>query len=150
MIQKSDTAIFPGSFNPFTIGHASIVERGLGIFSRIIIAIGENISKDSSERETRLEAIRELYSDEPRVEVISYHGLTAELARERNAVILRGVRSMNDFESERTLADINRRIAGIETVLLYSLPEMESISSSMVRELHHFGADITPYIPKKK
>ena len=142
-------AIFPGSFDPFTIGHHSIVERALPLFDKIVVAVGMNSKKHSflPERD-RLDAIRRLYADEPRVEVIAYSGLTVEAAEQCGArYILRGVRTVKDFEYEKTLADINRKIAGLETVLLYTLPEYGSISSSIVRELISLGRDVTDLLP---
>lgn len=134
-------AIFPGSFDPFTLGHADIVARALAIFDRIVIAIGINDSKRSLySAEERLKQIAGLYADEPRVEVISYDGLTVDAARKAGArFIVRGVRSVADFEYERTLALVNRHLDGIETILLYSLPEHSHISSSIVRDLLHHG-----------
>lgn len=145
-------AIFPGSFNPFTIGHKSVVDRALPLFDRLIIAIGVNAEKaDAAAEQTRklVYSIRDLYAGDPRVEVCAYHGLTTELARERGARwILRAVRTVKDFEYEAQLADINRRLTGIETLLLFSLPEHASISSSVVRELASYGVDTSPFIPQ--
>lgn len=142
-------AIFPGSFDPFTIGHHSIVERALPLFDKIVVAVGMNSKKHSFLPEIdRLDAIRCLYANEPRVEVIAYSGLTVEAAEQCGArYILRGVRTVKDFEYEKTLADINRKIAGLETVLLYTLPEYGSISSSIVRELISLGRDVTDLLP---
>lgn len=142
-------AIFPGSFDPFTIGHHSIVERALPLFDKIVVAVGMNSKKHSFLSEIdRLDAIRRLYADEPRVEVIAYSGLTVEAAEQCGArYILRGVRTVKDFEYEKTLADINRKIACLETVLLYTLPEYGSISSSIVRELISLGRDVTDLLP---
>lgn len=142
-------AIFPGSFDPFTIGHHSIVERALPLFDKIVVAVGMNSKKHSFLPEIdRLDTIRRLYADEPRVEVIAYSGLTVEAAEQCGArYILRGVRTVKDFEYEKTLADINRKIAGLETVLLYTLPEYGSISSSIVRELISLGRDVTDLLP---
>lgn len=145
-------ALFPGSFNPFTIGHKSVVDRALPLFDRIIIAIGYNEEKqsDPDELPRRIRAIARLYEDEPGVEVYTYEGLTVDFARQMGAKwLLRGVRSVKDFEYERTLADVNRRIAGLETVLLYTLPEHSSVSSSMVRELQRYGADVSEFLPKE-
>lgn len=142
------TAIFGGSFNPYTVGHASIVERGLALFDRIVIAVGINAQKASGDAEGRAEVIRNIYVDEPRVSVVVWDGLMVDLARrERAAFMLRGVRSVADFEYERNMADINRRLTGIETVLLFALPEHGAISSSVVRELAGYGADISTFIP---
>ena len=143
------TALFAGSFDPFTTGHASIVERALPLFDRIVIGIGRSPDKTATAAaERRLIAIRELYAGNPRVEVASYEGLTADFARECGAAwLLRGVRSVADFEAERNLADINRRISGIETLLLPALPELGYVSSSMVRELSRYGADTSEFLP---
>lgn len=143
------TAFFAGSFDPFTIGHQSIVDRGLEIFDRIVIGIGTNAGKKGwlpvAERKS---AIEHLYAGDNRVKVIEFDCLTTEAAhREGARFLLRGVRSVTDFEYERTLADINRNISGIETVLIYALPCYASVSSSVVRELASYGADIRPYMP---
>ena len=144
-----ETAVFPGSFNPFTIGHKSIVERALPLFDRIIVGVGYNEHKsDAGSVEERVEAIRRIFASEPRVEAVAYTGLTVDLARRTGAsFMVRGVRNVTDFDYERTLADVNRRISGIETVFIPSLPELADISSSMVRELSHNGVDTTPFIP---
>lgn len=144
------TALFAGSFDPFTIGHKSIVDRALPLFDRIIIGIGVNSSKKQWQSvEERLHTIKTLYSHEPRVTVASFSGLTADAARGLGAdLLLRGVRSVADFEYERQLADINRNISGLESVLIYTLPELASVSSSMVRELASFGVDVSSYLPK--
>lgn len=143
-------ALFPGSFNPFTIGHRSIVDRALHIFDRVIVAVGYNPSKegDAASVQRRVDAIRQVYADRVEVEVDSYSCLTARYAVQSGAcAIVRGVRNTVDFEYERSIADINRRLCGIETVLLYTLPEMESISSSIVRELDRFGYDVSEFLP---
>ncbi len=143
-------ALFAGSFNPFTIGHASIVERGLQIFDRLVIGIGINAEKPESKAcgEQRAAQIRNIYAHEPRVKVITYSTLTVDAAKSEGAkFLLRGVRSTRDFEYERDLADVNRRLSGIETVLLYSLPELSAISSSLVRELQSYGKDISSLLP---
>lgn len=145
------TAIFPGSFDPFTIGHASIVERGLPLFDQIVIGVGINESKRSLYSiEERVEAIRALYAGEPRIRVVSYDDLTIDLARREGAqFILRGLRSVKDFEYERDIANMNERLAGIETVLLFTEPQYASISSSVVRELIAFGKDVTDFLPHR-
>ena len=97
-----------------------------------------------------MEAIRQLYSDEPRIEVKPYHGLAMDFAKAEGAqYIIKGVRSVSDFEYEQWQADFNRRLGGIETILLYTEPKLASVSSSALRELQHFGVDISPYLPKK-
>lgn len=135
-------ALFAGSFNPFTVGHADIVKRGLELFDEVVIAIGENQDKPSADIQERLQAIRDIYIDEPRVRVEVYHSLTVDFAREIGAcALLRGVRTAQDFEYERQMADANRALAGIETVVLFSLPELGFVSSSLVRDLKKHGAD---------
>lgn len=143
-------AIFPGSFDPYTIGHASIVDRALPLFDKIVVAIGVNRNKRSFlTEEQRIRMIADLYADEPRVEVISYDGLTVDAARECGArFLLRGVRMIQDFEYEKNLAEVNRSISGLETVLLYTLPEYGHISSSIVRELISYGRDVSALLPK--
>ena len=140
-------ALFPGSFDPFTRGHASIVERALQLFDHVVIAIGYNAAKISHDDISRREAtIRSVYHDRwERVSVISYSGLTADAARA--CAIVRGIRSVKDFEYERDMADINRQLSGLETVLLFSLPELAAVSSSLVRELKALGTDISHFLP---
>ena len=147
------TGVFVGSFNPFTIGHDSIVRRVLPLFDRLVIGVvGDNVHKpDMPSAEERMAAIRQLYASEKRVEVKSYHGLAMDFAKAEGALyIIKGVRSVSDFEYEQWQADFNRRLGGIETILLYTEPELASISSSALRELQHFGVDITPFLPQKK
>lgn len=143
-------AIFPGSFDPYTIGHASIVDRALPLFDKIVVAIGVNRNKRSFlTEEQRIRMIADLYAEEPKVEVISYDGLTVDAARECGArFLLRGVRMIQDFEYEKNLAEVNRSISGLETVLLYTLPEYGHISSSIVRELISYGRDVSALLPK--
>ena len=146
------TGIFVGSFNPFTIGHDSIVRRALPLFDRLVIGVvGDNVHKpDMPSAEERMQAIRDLYAGEERIEVKSYNGLAMDFAKQENAhFIVKGVRNAGDFEYEQWQADFNRRLGGIETILLYTEPELASVSSSALRELEHFGVDITPYLPKK-
>ena len=148
------TGIFVGSFNPFTIGHDSIVRRALPLFDRLVIGVvGDHVSKPGIPPATeRMMAIQELYSNEPRIEVRPYYGLSIDFAREVGAhFIVKGVRSVKDFEYEREQADMNRLLTNgeVETILLYSEPQFSSISSTMVRELQHFGVDVSPYLPNK-
>ena len=146
------TGIFVGSFNPFTIGHDSIVRRALPLFDRLVIGVvGDNVHKpDMPSAEERMKAILALYSDEPRIEVKSYQGLAIDFAKaEKAQFIVKGVRTVSDFEHEQWQADFNRKLGGIETILLYTEPELASVSSSALRELSHFGVDISPYLPKK-
>ena len=147
------TGVFVGSFNPFTIGHDSIVRRALPLFDRLVIGVvGDNVHKpDMPSAEERMQVIRDLYAEEQRIEVKPYHGLAMDFAKAEGALyIIKGVRSVSDFEYEQWQADFNRRIGGIETILLYTEPELSSVSSSALRELQHFGVDVSPFLPKRK
>lgn len=145
------TAVFVGSFNPFTIGHASIVERGLEIFDHIVIGVGINsdkVSGNEADADGRVNTIARLYADDKRVEVKRYEGLTVDFARQEGARhVLKGVRSVRDFEYEREQADVNRAISGIETVVLFALPSLTSVSSTIVRELKKYGYPTEQFIP---
>ena len=146
------TAIFTGSFDPFTIGHDDILRRALPLFSRIVIGVGINERKQYMlSAEERCAAISRIYEGEPKVEVKAYSDLTVDFARREGAAyIIKGVRSVKDFEYEREQADINRQLSGVETLLLYSDPRYSSVSSSMVRELIHFGQDVRRSLPPVK
>ncbi len=148
------TGIFVGSFDPFTIGHDSIVRRALPLFDRLVIGVvGDHVQKpDIRPAEERIRAIMQLYAEIPAIEVKPYFGLAVDFARSENAhFIVKGVRSVKDFEYEREQADINRQISGgqVETILFYAEPQLSSVSSSMVRELQHFGLDVSSFIPSK-
>lgn len=142
--------IFVGSFDPFTIGHDSVVRRAVGLFDRLVIGVGVNESKRCMlSAGERVAAIARLYAGDSRISVEQYSDLTADFARRVGAqFIVKGVRSVRDFEFERDQADINRRLTGVETVLLYAEPGMDSISSTVVRELKHFGRDVEEFLPK--
>lgn len=147
------TAFFPGTFNPYTIGHQSILEGGLELFDRVVIAIGVNISKPGAaeDAERRADTIRATMSRlglSERVDVTVYNGLTVDAAAEAGAShLLRSVRSVKDFEYERSLADVNRHIGGIDTVVLFAQPEFEWLSSTVLRDMASHGRDISPYLP---
>ena len=143
-------ALFPGTFDPFTLGHYSIVERALPLFDRIVVAVGVNNQKRTLfSEEERLDCIRSLYCGNDRVDVVSYNGLTVDAARNCGAqFIVRGVRMIQDFEYEKNLAVVNRELSGIETVFLYTLPELGHVSSSIVRELISYGKDVTDLLPR--
>ncbi|MDE6263102.1 MAG: pantetheine-phosphate adenylyltransferase [Muribaculaceae bacterium] len=145
------SAFFAGSFNPFTIGHESIVNRALTLFDRVVIGIGFNAEKGlTHDLEERAELIRSYFAGRPDVEVKIYAGLTAKEARRSNCThLLRSVRSAADFEYEKNLADANRNIFGIDTFILYAEPELSFISSSLIRELNRYGVDTSKFIPKK-
>ena len=143
-------AIFPGTFDPFTLGHHSIVKRTLTFMDEVIIGIGINENKRCLlPIEKRLEGIKKLYEDEPKVKVMAYSGLTVDFAQEQEAkVIIRGIRTVKDFEYEEGIADINRQLSGIDTVFLFTEPEYTAISSSVVRELLHYGKDVSAFLPE--
>lgn len=143
-------ALFPGTFDPFTIGHESLVRRGLALMDEIVIAIGVNEAKKSYfTLERRIGMIRDFYREEPRVRVESYDSLTISFAQKVGArYILRGIRSVIDFEYEKTIADMNRTISGIETFVLFTEPALTHISSTHVRELLRYGHDVSHFIPR--
>nr|WP_314755554.1 pantetheine-phosphate adenylyltransferase [uncultured Prevotella sp.] len=138
------TAIFVGSFDPFTVGHDSIVRRALPLFDRLVIGVGVNVNKHYMwTAEERVAAIRQLYADEKAIEVKTYDDLTIDFARRENArFVVRGVRNVKDFEYERDIADANRALGGLETILLYADPALAYVSSSLMRELKRFGKEI--------
>ncbi len=142
-------AMFQGSFDPFTRGHESIVRRALPLFDEVVIAVVSNIAKKPfMSLDNRMSLVKAVFADEPRIRVISSQGLTVDVAREVGATcLLRGVRMIQDFENEMHMAEINRRLGGIETVLLYTLPEFSHISSTIVRELYSYGQDVSDYLP---
>jgi pantetheine-phosphate adenylyltransferase len=144
-------AVFPGTFDPFTIGHQSLIGRALNLVDEIIVAIGINDQKNNLfPLETRLAAIRHLYENEPRVSVMAYNTLTVDFAGEMGAqFILRGIRTVNDFEYEKNMADINRKLSGVETLILFTEPETAHISSGIVRELLRYGKDISTFVPEE-
>ena len=141
--------LFPGSFDPFTLGHKSIVDRTLQFAEEVVIAIGVNAGKKSMfSLEERMAQIQKIYADEPRVKVASYEGLTTDFAESIGATaMVRGVRTAQDFEFERMLADVNRKLSGIETILLITEPQYSAISSSVVRELLSYGKDVKDFLP---
>lgn len=141
--------VFTGSFDPFTIGHDDIVKRALPLFDQIVIGIGVNERKQYRQtKEERVSTIAKVYANEPKIVVKAYSDLTVDFAKRENAsYIIKGIRSIKDFEYEREQAEINRMIGGVETLLLYADPKLASISSSMVRELEHFGRSIDEFLP---
>ena len=144
-------ALFPGSFDPFTLGHQAIIEQGVRIFDRIVIGVGENSEKQGLLTiPSRIRLIRDIYADNPAVNVVSYNGLTGDFCRKLNIrFILRGMRNTVDYEYERGMMLINQRIfPEITTVLLFTPPEFVAISSSMIRELVNYGNDPTALMPK--
>ena len=149
---NTQTALFVGSFDPFTIGHADIVDRTLKLFGRVVIGVGINPEKHYMlTKEDRINAIKSLDEGNNRVRVIGFNNLAVDLAqREKIDFIVKGVRSVKDFEYEREQAELNRRMTGIETILLYADPALAAISSSAVRQLDYFNKDISWMLPKAK
>ena len=145
-------ALFPGSFDPYTIGHHDILMRALPLFDKVVIALGINRNKKPYfPLEERLISLQELYEGNKKIDIITYNTLTTDLAQSIGAqYIIRGVRNFSDYEYELTIADVNRKLTGIETILFFSKPELSHVSSSIVRELHSFGKNITEYLPTKK
>jgi len=149
----TQTALFAGSFDPFTIGHDAIVRRTLTLADQLIIGVGVNNEKRTLfSLEQRLSAIRELYENESRrIKVLSYDRLTVDFAREQKVdYIIRGIRNITDFEFEKNVARMNFELSGIETVLLFAEPQYEHVSSTVVRELLHYNKDISKFIPHSK
>lgn len=142
-------ALFAGSFDPFTLGHKSITDRALNIADEVVIAIGINADKKTMfSTDERMQYINRVYADNPRVKVMHYEGLTTDLARQIDASFLvRGVRSIKDFENERQIADVNRCLNGIETVLLLTEERYASISSTIIRELLTYDKDVSQFLP---
>jgi pantetheine-phosphate adenylyltransferase len=142
------TALFPGSFNPFTKGHADIVSRALNMFDSVIIGIGINSEKPQDSTAKNLKEIEEIYANEPRVKVITYTTLTADVVKKENATcIIRGIRNDVDLKYESEIAQVNYTLFKVETVFLLASPELKEISSSIVRELQKFGKNITDLLP---
>jgi len=143
-------ALFPGSFDPITKGHESVIIRALPLFDEIIVAIGENSEKKSYfPIEKRLEWISKVFAKYPNVKVITYNGLTVDLCKKVNATyILRGLRTSADFEFERSIGQMNKNIhPDIETVFLLTAPEFTHLNSSIVREIHRNGGSVKQFIP---
>jgi len=146
----SKTALFPGTFNPFTIGHYSLVKRALTIFDKVIIAIGINSTKENNldEIEENKKQIADLFKNE-NVKVITYTNLTADIVKaEKASCIVRGIRGISDYEYEKNMADINKELFEIETVFLFSDVKYARISSSLIRELKRFGKEYKHLLPE--
>ncbi|MGV3459867.1 MAG: pantetheine-phosphate adenylyltransferase [Flavobacterium sp.] len=143
------TAVFPGSFDPITLGHYDIIKRGVGLFDKVVVAIGVNAEKKYMfPLEERQRFIEEAFKDEPKVEVITYQGLTIDLCRKIGAeFILRGLRNPADFEFEKAIAHTNRELSQIETVFLLTAARTSYISSSIVRDVLRNGGDYTILVP---
>lgn len=147
----SRICLFPGTFDPITLGHTDIINRALPLFDKVFIGIGRNANKvPMFSEEQRLQWIKDLYADEPKVDAVVYEGLTVECCKKVGAnFILRGIRYVNDFEYEKAIADMNRSINGhIETIFLTCLPQYTSVASTLVRDVLKNGGDVSQFLPK--
>lgn len=145
-------AIFPGSFDPFTKGHANIVERSIDLFDEVIISIGDNSQKKRYfSIELMIKKINEVFDGYPSVKVMSYQGLTADFAKSVDArFLIRGLRNTTDFEYENSICQANKYLwKDLETIFLITHPSVASISSSIIREIHRYGGDVDPLLPYK-
>ncbi len=143
-------AIFPGSFDPFTNGHLDVVQRGAALFDELIIAIGNNSTKQRyMPVDKMVQIISDIFKEDVRIRVQAYKGLTADFAKEVGArFLLRGLRNTTDFEYENTIAQANRHVnPGLETVFLITSPHLAAISSSIIREIHSYGGNVDAFIP---
>ena len=144
-------AVFPGSFDPLTIGHESIIRRAIPLFDEIIIAVGHNVNKEGYVTlEDRQKWIRNVFSDEPTIKVDHFEGLTIDYCKRIGAnYLLRGLRTSADFEYERAIAQVNKAMhEGIETVFLLTMPEHTPVTSTIVRDIIRNGGDASKFIPK--
>lgn len=142
-------ALFPGTFDPITIGHIDIIQRALPLFDKLIIGIGRNANKSAMfSEEMRLRWINEIYNNEPKVSSVVYEGLTVNCCKKVGAnFIIRGIRYVSDFEYEKAIADMNRSLDNdIETVFLTCLPQYTSVASTLVRDVYRNGGDVTPFV----
>ena len=142
--------LFPGTFDPVTLGHTDIIDRALPLFDKLVIGIGSNVNKvPMFSDEQRLQWIREIYKDNNKVEAVVYNGLTVECCKNVGAnFILRGIRYVNDFEYEKAIADMNRSLDGhVETIFLTCLPQFTSVASTLVRDVLRNGGDVSQFLP---
>jgi pantetheine-phosphate adenylyltransferase len=149
-ISSKRIGLFPGTFDPITIGHQDIINRSLPLFDKLFIGIGRNINKEPMFTvEQRLDWIREIYKNNPKVEAVAFEGLTIRCCQQVGAhFILRGIRYVNDFEYEKAIADMNRSLdTNIETVFLTCLPQYTSVASTLVRDVLKNGGDVMQFLP---
>jgi pantetheine-phosphate adenylyltransferase len=143
--------VFPGTFDPITLGHKDVIDRAINLFDELIIAIGVNSSKvPMYALEQRLQWIRDIYKDEPKIKAASYKGLTVDFCKQVNAqYILRGIRYVNDFEYEKAIADVNRAMdSSIETIFLTCTPQFTSIASTLVRDIIRNNGNVSQFLPE--
>jgi len=142
--------LFPGTFDPVTLGHIDIINRALPLFDKLVVGIGRNVNKvPMFSEEQRLQWVKDIYKDQPKVSAVLYDGLTVNCCKKVGAnFILRGIRYVNDFEYEKAIADMNRSIDGhIETVFLTCLPQFTSVASTLVRDVFKNGGDVSQFLP---
>ncbi|MBS1743545.1 MAG: pantetheine-phosphate adenylyltransferase [Bacteroidetes bacterium] len=147
----SRICLFPGTFDPVTLGHTDIINRALPLFDKLIIGIGRNVNKQPMfSEQQRLDWLNEIYKNNPKVEAVAYDGLTVNCCKAVGAnFILRGIRYVNDFEYEKAIADMNRSIAdNIETIFLTCLPQYTSVASTLVRDVLKNGGDVSKFLPE--
>jgi pantetheine-phosphate adenylyltransferase len=144
--------LFPGTFDPVTLGHTDIIDRALPLFDKLIVGIGRNINKvPMFSEQQRLQWLRDIYRDNPKVDAVVYEGLTVECCKQVGAnFILRGIRYVNDFEYEKAIADMNRSLEeNIETIFLTCLPQYTSVASTLVRDVIKNGGDVRRFLPEE-
>lgn len=144
--------LFPGTFDPVTFGHTDVIDRSLPLFDKLYIGLGRNINKEPMFSEVqRLAWLKEIYKNEPKIEVLAYDGLTVDCCKKINAnFILRGIRYVNDFEYEKAIADMNRSLQNsVETIFLTCLPKYTSIASTLIRDVLRNGGDVTQFLPEQ-
>ena len=143
--------LFPGTFDPVTLGHIDIINRAMPLFDKIVVGIGRNVNKiPMFAEELRLQWVKDIYKNEPKVEAVLYDGLTVNCCKTVGAkFILRGIRYVNDFEYEKAIADMNRSLEGhIETIFLTCLPQFTSVASTLVRDVYKNGGDVSQFLPE--
>ena len=146
----SRICLFPGTFDPVTLGHIDIIDRALPLFDKLIIGIGRNVNKTPMySEEQRLQWLRDIYKNDSKVEAVVYDGLTVDCCKSVGAnFILRGIRYVNDFEYEKAIADMNRSLDGhVETIFLTCLPQFTSVASTLVRDVLRNGGDVSQFLP---
>lgn len=142
--------LFPGTFDPVTLGHTDIINRALPLFDKLIIGIGRNVNKvPMFSDQQRLQWLKDIYKNNPKVDAVLYEGLTVNCCKQYNAnFILRGIRYVNDFEYEKAIADMNRSLEDdIETIFLTCLPQYTSVASTLVRDVLKNGGDVSRFLP---
>lgn len=144
--------LFPGTFDPITLGHTDVIDRALDLFDELVVGIGTNSSKTPMfSLEQRIQFIRDIYRDVPKVKVMTYEGLTVNFCKQINArFILRGIRGYADFEYEKAIADVNRTMdSNVETIFLSCTPKYSTIASTLVRDVLRYGGDATQLLPEQ-